>query len=50
MPTNKITTTVRIEEEDLRVLHEIAAKEVRSVNNLIEFILKMYLQDYQAKQ
>ena len=50
MPSNKVTTTIRIEEADYQILQEIAAKEVRSVNNLMEFILKKYIQEYQEKQ
>ena len=49
MPVSKITTTIRIEETDYQVLQEIAVKEVRSVNNLMEFILKKYIQEYQEK-
>lgn len=50
MPTNKITTTIRLEETDYKILQKIATKEVRSVNNLMEFILKRYIQEHQGKQ
>ena len=49
MPSNRITTTIRLEEIDLQALQEIAAKEVRSVNNLMEYILKKYIQENQKK-
>jgi Ribbon-helix-helix protein, copG family. len=47
MPTNKVTTTIRLEETDYQALQELAAKDVRSVNNLMEFILKKYIQEHQ---
>jgi len=47
MSINKITTTVRIDEVIYEKLQEIAAKEVRSVNNLIEYALTKYLKEYQ---
>lgn len=50
MPSSRITTTIRLEEADYQILQEIAADEVRSVNNLMEFILKKYIQEYQKKQ
>lgn len=45
MATNKIQTGLRISEEDYLKLRDIAAQESRSLNNLIEFILKQYLLD-----
>jgi len=50
MPANRITTTIRLEEADYQALQEIASKDVRSVNNLMEFILKKYIQECQEKQ
>lgn len=49
MPSTKVTTTIRLEEVDYAALQELAAKEVRSVNNLMEYILKKYLEEHQAK-
>lgn len=50
MPTNRVTTTIRLEETDYQVLQEIASEEVRSVNNLMEYILKKYIKEHQEKQ
>ena len=50
MSANKITTTIRLDENDYKTLQTIAAEDVRSVNNLMEFILKKYIQEAQAKQ
>ena len=47
MAVNRVTTTIRLEEADYQALQEIAASEVRSVNNLMEFILKKYIQEHQ---
>jgi Ribbon-helix-helix protein, copG family. len=49
MPSNKITTTIRMEEKDYQALQKLAEEEVRSVNNLMEFIIKRFLQEHQAK-
>ena len=49
MPVNKLTTTVRLDEEVYKQLQEIASKEVRSVNNLIEYALTKFIHDYQQK-
>jgi predicted HicB family RNase H-like nuclease len=46
--TSKITTTIRLDTPDHQRLSEIAKQEVRSVNNLVEYIIKKFLQDYQA--
>jgi len=48
MPTkdSKTTTTVRIEDEVYNRLKEIAEHEVRSLNNLIEFILTKYVREH----
>jgi len=49
MATNKITTTVRLEDGIYSELQKIAALEVRSVNNLIEYALTKFIEEYQAK-
>ena len=52
MPTkeSKITTTVRLEESIYSELTRIAQNEVRSINNLIEYALTKFVEDYQEKQ
>ena len=50
MATNKITTTVRLDEVIYSQLQAIAADEVRSVNNLIEYALTKFIQEYQEKK
>lgn len=50
MATNKITTTVRLDETVYAHLQEIASNEVRSVNNLIEYALTKFIQEYQDKK
>ena len=51
MPTkeSKITTTVRLEDCVYDELVRIAKNEVRSINNLIEYALTKFVQDYQDK-
>lgn len=49
MAINKVTTTVRLDESLYKQLQEIANKEVRSVNNLIEYALVKFLEEYQEK-
>lgn len=46
MTTNKIPNTLRLDDETISKLKEIALKENRSLNNLIETILKNYLMTY----
>lgn len=41
MPTDKIPFTLRLPEEVLDELRVIAKKENRSVNNLIEYFIKL---------
>ena len=50
VPIVKVTTTIKLEQADYRILEEIAVKEVRPVGNLIEYVLKKFIQDYQKKQ
>ena len=52
MPTkeSKVTTTVRLEDNVYNELVNIAKDEVRSINNLIEYALTKFVQDYQDKQ
>ena len=52
MPTkeSKTTTTVRLEDNVYQELVRISKEEVRSINNLIEYALTKFIQDYQVKQ
>ena len=47
MATDKVTTTVRIDPEIYEQLQQIAVKEARSVNNLIEYALTKFIREYQ---
>ena len=49
MATSKVTTTVRLEEAVYQKLQEIAAKEVRSANNLIEYALTKFIAEYEER-
>ena len=48
MATCKITITVRLDEAVHEKLKTTAAKEVRSINNLIEYILTKYIEEDQS--
>jgi len=50
MPVSKVTTTVRLDEVIYEQLQQIAAKEVRSVNNLIEYALTRFINEYPKQQ
>ena len=52
MPTkeSKTITTVRLEDSVYNELVRIAKDEVRSINNLIEYALTKFVQDYQEKE
>lgn len=47
MRTSKIQTGLRIDEETYQKLKTISKSESRSLNNLVEFIIKKYLSDYE---
>lgn len=49
MAISKIQTGLRIDEETYRKLKTISENENRSLNNLVEFIIKKYLVDYEVK-
>ena len=52
MPTrdSKTVTTIRIEDNVYNELADIAKTEVRSINNLIEYVLTKYVQHYQPRE
>ena len=47
MATNKIQTGLRLNEATYEKLRLLSAKESRSLNNLIEYVLQNYLDDYE---
>lgn len=49
MPTAKVQTGLRIEEELYKKLCILAKSEGRSLNNLCEYILRMYVEKEEAK-
>lgn len=49
MPTIKIQTGLRLEEELYEKLKVLAASEGRSLNNLAEHIIRRYVADHEAK-
>lgn len=48
MAVSKIQTGLRIEEAMWGKLKTLSDQETRSLNNLIEHILKLYVEDYEA--
>ena len=44
----RVTTTVRLDIGLYEKLQEIAAKEVRTANNLIEYALTKFIEEYQS--
>lgn len=49
MAIQKIQTELRIDETTYGKLKTISENENRSLNNLIEYVLKSYLSDYEKK-
>ncbi len=49
MAIQKIQTGLRIDETTYGKLKTISENENRSLNNLIEYVLKSYLSDYEKK-
>ena len=49
MAVSKIQTGLRIDETTYGKLKTISESENRSLNNLVEYILKSYLTDYEKK-
>lgn len=47
MAVSKIQTGLRISEETYGKLKALSEEEGRSLNNLIEYIIKVYLADYE---
>lgn len=49
MATAKIQTGLRLDEELYNKLKILSEKEGRSLNNLVEFIVRQYVSEYEAK-
>ena len=49
MATPKIQTGLRIDEETYSKLRTLSIQEGRSLNNLVEYIIRKYLEDYEAE-
>ena len=49
MATNKVQTGLRINEGIYKKLRYLASKEQRSLNNLMEYILQQYLNQYEQE-
>ncbi|MCX4328300.1 MAG: hypothetical protein OSJ45_13575 [Lachnospiraceae bacterium] len=47
MAANKIQTGLRINETTYAKLKTISIKENRSINNLVEYVIQKYLNDYE---
>ena len=49
MATNKIQTGLRLNETAYDKLRILSSREARSLNNLIEYVLQKYLDEYEAQ-
>ena len=49
MATNKIQTGLRINENTYVKIRYLCAKEQRSLNNLIEYVLQQYVEQYEEE-
>lgn len=47
MAVSKIQTGLRINETTYAKLKTLSAKENRSINNLVEYIIQKYLEDFE---
>lgn len=47
MAVSKIQTGLRINETDYAKLKTLSMKENRSINNLVEYIIQRYLEDFE---
>lgn len=48
MPVIKIQTGLRLDEELYEKLKTLSTNDGRSLNNLVEYIVRRYVQDYEA--
>ena len=49
MPTNKTPFTFHIDYKNLEKARYIAKRETRSLSNLLEYICKLYIEEYEKK-
>ena len=49
MATNKIQTGLRLTESTYEKVRVLSSKEQRSLNNLIEYAVQKYIDDYEDK-
>lgn len=49
MATNKIQTGLRLNEATYEKARILSTREQRSLNNLIEYIVQRYIEDYENK-
>lgn len=49
MATSKVQTGLRLEEDLYEKLKTLSVQEGRSLNNLVEYIVRRYVTDYEAK-
>lgn len=49
MPVSKIQTGLRLEEELYEKLKTLSTLEGRSLNNLVEFIVRRYVSEYELQ-
>ena len=49
MATNKIQTGLRINENTYAKLRYLCTKEQRSLNNMIEYVLQQYVEQYEKE-
>lgn len=49
MATNKVQTGLRLNEVLYEKVRAIAAREQRSLNNLVEYVMQKYVEDYERK-
>ncbi len=48
MATTKIQTGLRLNETSYEKLRALASREARSLNNLVEYIIQRYLEDFET--
>ena len=49
MAANKIQTGLRLNETIYEKLRVLSSRETRSLNNLIEYVLQRYVNEYEAE-
>lgn len=49
MPTSKVQTGLRLNETTYEKIKVVAAREQRSLNNFIEFVIQRYMEEYESK-